>query len=73
MIERGIPIEIHKADAKHVGALDAQKKYQKGIFGSGYLLSDRAAADRAAADRENVIIWELSEKEKEIISQLGKK
>ena len=44
-----------------VGSLDAQKQAGKGIFGSGLLLCERAAAVR----------WELSDREKAIIQQLG--
>ena len=40
---------------------DAQKQAGKGIFGSGLLLCERAAAVR----------WELSDREKAIIQQLG--
>lgn len=53
--------------------LDAQKEHGKGIFGSGLLLSDRAAAERAAAERAAAHVWELSEREKNIVKSLGTK
>ena len=56
--------------------MDAQKKHGKTIFGSGFIASDKAAAAQAAAQaaankKDNVIVWELSQKEKEIIKSLG--
>lgn len=76
-VERGISMQFRKAEVHQIGGLVSQKKYKKAIFGSGYLLSDKAAADKAAAEKaaaekENIIVWELSEKEKEIIKSLGK-
>ena len=41
--------------------LDAQRENGKGIYGSGILLSERAAAERAAAQ-----VFKLSDREKEI-------
>jgi hypothetical protein len=75
IVERGVSISIDKKDIAHCPALDAQKKPKKTIFGSGFLLSEKAAAEKAAAEKaaaqaDNVIIWELSEREKEIIKQL---
>ena len=60
----------------HYKGMDAQKVHKKGIFGAGFICSDKAAAATAAAtaaakDKENVIEWELSAKEKEIIRLLG--
>ena len=39
----------------------------KGLFGSGFLLSEKAAAEKVDAN-----IWELSDREREIIKSLGK-
>ena len=71
IIERGISLKINKKDAKHCRGLDAQKKHKKAIFGSGFLLSEKAAAEKAAAEKDNVIVWELSQREREIIKSLG--
>ena len=60
--------------------LDCQEG--KNIFGGGFLISERAAKERerAAKERERVekeerekraIMWELSEREKEIVRSLG--
>jgi hypothetical protein len=42
------------------------KKKNKGIYGSGFLISEKAAAEKAAAEK-----WELSEREKEIVKKLS--
>ncbi|MFK2214277.1 chromosome partitioning protein ParB, partial [Bacteroides fragilis] len=65
-----------KEDIYHIGGLDSQKPHKKSIFGSGFLLSEKAAtekaaAEKAAAEKDNIIIWELSEREMEIIKSLG--
>ena len=62
----GIEFRATVAETAPCGALDAQKKAGKAIFGKGYLLSERAAAERAAATR-----WPLSDREKEIVRSLG--
>ena len=71
LVTRGISIEIDKNNVKHCRGLDSQKNHKKAIFGSGFLLSEKAAAEKAAAEKDNVIIWELSQKEIEIIKKLG--
>lgn len=55
-----------------IRCLDEQKTHGKAIYGSGFLLSESAAAEKAAAEKDNVKIWELSAREKRIIQQLGK-
>lgn len=75
-VERGVSMRFKKNDIYHVRGLDSQKPHKKGIFGAGFLLSERAAAEKEAAKKEaaekdNIIIWELSEREKEIIKSLG--
>ena len=55
--------------------LESQRKYKKNIFGSGFLTSDTVAAEIKAAEIKaavDVIEWELSEHEKEIIDSLTK-
>lgn len=71
-IEKGINVTFDKKDLKHYRGMDAQKKHGKALFGSGFLASNKAAAAAAAAKKkDNVIVWELSQKEKEIIKSLG--
>lgn len=45
----GVDFRVPKGSAKHIGELDAQKEYGKGIYGSGFLLSEAAKADAEAA------------------------
>ena len=66
MTAHGVSLEIGGSDAHFIRALDAQKASGKGLFGSGFLLSEKAAAEKAAAH-----IWELSEREWKIVAGLG--
>ena len=75
-LKRGVEICISRKDAFPVSKLDAQKEFGKTIFGSGLLLSEKAAAEKAAAEKaaaekDKVLIFELSEREKNIIKKLG--
>jgi len=75
IISRGISIRIEKGETAFCRGLDSQKAHKKGIFGSGFLLSDKAtaeklAAEKLAAEKKSVIIWELSDREKKIINSL---
>ena len=78
-----IDYKLPRAEAVKISALDAQKAKNLGIFGAGFLLSDAQAAQAAQAARaagvddadinENgQVVWKLSEREREIIDQLGK-
>lgn len=64
--KHGVSIKIRKQDCRSISALDAQKKAGKGIFGSGFLLSDRAAAEKAAVESmaEKNIVEEKAMQEK---------
>ena len=70
--------KVRRSDCYPVDRLDSMKEYGKEIYGKGVLLSERAAAERAAAERaaaeraaEQQYTWELSERELEIIKNLG--
>ena len=70
----GQDLKIKRTDAQMIRELDAQKEQGKAIYGGGYLLSEKAAAEKAAAEKaveEKTIVWELSEREKEIVKGLG--
>jgi hypothetical protein len=76
IVSRGIGLRIDKGSAAHCRGLDDQKKHGKALFGSGFLISDaaaaeKAAAEKAAAEKDHLHIWELSEKERAIIRALG--
>ena len=69
-----IDFSIPRNETHFVRALDAQKAQDKGIYGSGALLSKRLAKakEQAKEQAEKTIIWSLSEREQGIIDQLGK-
>lgn len=69
----GIDLSIRRADCAHISKLDAQKELKKAVYGSGLLLSERAAAEKAAAEKagDNVFVWQLSEREKALVASLG--
>ena len=63
----GEDFRVRRGDAAFIRKLDAQGACG-GIFGSGYILSERAAAERAAA-----IVWELSPREREMQRLIGER
>lgn len=84
---RGVDFRLRSEDAVRISALDAQRLEGKGIYGSGFLLSENAtrdaemaaheaeAAARDAANADGVeleYVWELSERERGIVAGLGK-
>jgi len=79
----GIDFKVKHGDCVFIRALDAQKTAGKGLFGAGYLLSEKAAAEKAAAEKaaaekaaaEKAAAekWELSEREKQAVKALGEK
>ena len=64
------PFALKRGDCAFIRKLDAQGG--NGIFGGGYLLSERAAAERAAAARAAAIVWELSPRERELQKLINK-
>ena len=72
----GQDLEIKTDSAVVIGELDAQKEFGKSIYGGGLLLSEKAAAEKAAAEKAAAekaaaTVWELSEREWEIVHSLG--
>lgn len=72
----GQTFRLRRDECIVVPELDAQRVQGKQIFGSGFLISDRAAAERAELEklavkkeREEVpaVEWTLSERERQII------
>lgn len=82
LVKHGIEFKVDRKDAIHINALDSQRAKKKSIFGSGYLLSEKAAAEKvaaekaaaekAAAEKVQREKWELSDREKQIIAELGR-
>ena len=67
MAAHGTSLEIEAKDVHFIRALDSQKESGKGVFGSGFLLSEKAAAEKIDAN-----IWKLSDRERQIVKSLGK-
>lgn len=80
-VEKGISIFFDKKDLMYIRFLDAQKEHGKTLYGNGFIASDKAAvtiaaataaAATAAAQKDvNVFVWELSEREMDIVKSLG--
>nr|DAW55581.1 MAG TPA: DNA N-6-adenine-methyltransferase [Caudoviricetes sp.] len=74
IVERGESIKIMKNEVDFCRALEHQKEHKKGIFGSGFLVSDNVAKRyKKTLERvtKKTIEWELSDKEREIIKTLA--
>ena len=80
----GVALSIPRNEATFVRRLDSQQASKKGIYGGGFLLSDRQAgrmeealreADRHKAEKAAQEIeahaWAISDREREIIAQLS--
>lgn len=83
----GVQLEIPRSEACIIGKLDSQKEVNKGIFGSGLLVSDRIAKEKIKARAQSQAraqvqaqaqaqapadyIWALSDREREIINKLN--
>ena len=62
----GIDFRVAPQECVQIASMDAQRAIGKAIFGSGFLLSERAAAERAAIMR-----WPLSERERLLVKSLS--
>ena len=77
----GVNFRVRREESEHIRTLDAQKESKQAIFGSGYLISEKAAAEKAAAEKAAAekaaaekaaaTKFELSDREKEIVKNLG--
>ena len=65
------PWRLRASDAAFIRKLDEQGA-GGGIFGAGFLLSERAAAERAAAERAVAKVWQLSPREVAMQKLLGR-
>ena len=59
---------VRASECMQVSKLDCQAG--KGIFGGGLLLSEAATERKVEAERCHTYVWQLSEREKKIISEL---
>jgi parB-like nuclease len=79
--KQDIEFRFEKDEVHFTRNLDAQKAFKKSIYGAGFLISDKKAKELREAKRketkkifgnaESKICWELSDREKEIIKNLG--
>lgn len=77
----GVDFQVRRGECVMISALDSQRPHKKSVYGRGLMLSDakardraaaeKAAAEKAAADRSNAKVWELSNRELDIIAGLG--
>lgn len=73
-----IDFRVPREDGMIIWRLDEQRAAGKELFGKGILLSQKGHKARAAADEKlqearEVIRWELSEREREIIDEMSRK
>ena len=74
----GVEFKVMRDEVSPVplSALASQKAVGKAIFGKGWLISEKKAAEKKAAEKkvaENVIVWELSDAEREAVRRIDKK
>ena len=81
LVNRGLEFFFSDEDLSFTRALDSQRPLKKALFGAGYLISEQKALEQKALEQkaleqkareqEQRIYWELSDREKEIIKNLG--
>lgn len=72
----GVDFRVPRTHLSFVRSLESQREKGKSLFGSGFLISEKAAAEKAAAEKaaaEKTAAekWQLSDREKAIIASLG--
>lgn len=77
MVKHGVNFELKKEEAIFIHSLDSQLFHKKTIFGGGFLVSEEAArkrlnSEQIARQNQDAIVWELSERERQIIEHLGR-
>ena len=71
LVNRGLEFFFSDEDLSFTRALDSQRPLKKALFGAGYLISEQKALEQKALEQKQRIFWELSDREKEIIKNLG--
>ena len=72
----GVEFKVMRDEVSPVllSALASQKAVGKAIFGKGWLISEKKAAEKKAAEKkaaEKIIVWELSEAEREAVRRVS--
>ena len=81
LVNRGLEFFFGDKDVSFTRSLDSQRPLKKALFGAGFLISEQRALEQRALEQraleqrareqEQRIYWELSDREKEIIKNLG--
>lgn len=80
LAKQDIEFRFEKDEVHFIRILDMQRPFKKSIYGAGFLISDKKATELKGAKRTIVrkkiekagkIYWEFSDREKEIIKNLG--
>lgn len=67
----GVNYGVRYGEAVRISSMDSQRSAGKSIFGSGLLLSEKAAAEKAAAEKADAFVWPLSDRERKMIQALN--
>lgn len=71
-IAKHVEFRVRAGECVHISKLDAQNGCK--IYGDGFLLSEKKAAEKKAAEKRAAkvrTVWELSDREKKLIKELG--
>ena len=80
LAKQDIEFRFEKDEVHFIRILDMQRPFKKSIYGAGFLISDKKVTELKGAKRTIIrkkiekakkIYWELSDREKEIIKNLG--
>lgn len=76
IVKRDVELKIRKVSCEAIRESDSAKAQGRGLYGGGFIMSDRAAAERAAAERAAAekaaaTRLSLSDREKAIIARLN--
>ena len=70
-VDRGVSLRIPREETHFTWALDSQRKVGKGLYGAGFIISNRIAKILQNAPKELPTYWELSDREREIVRKLS--
>ena len=71
-----VPFRVRQGECVQISKMDSQTRTKKTIFGGGLLVAEKvaaekAAAEKAAAEKAAAEVWELSDRERQIVAMLG--
>ena len=79
LCKTGIEFSVSANESVFISQLDSQKSHKKDLFGGGLLISDNKAKELQTKElqtkelqiKNNLINWELSDREWAIVESLG--